>query len=82
MSRPYATAPAHERGATIEPACDVGGIGLGIGLHPARLGGLFGGVKIRIGLQLERIDPQVILKTIIMVRKYRRLRTGRHEFSC
>ena len=37
--------------------------------------------KITIGLQLERIDEQTILKTIIMVRKYKRLHTGRHEFG-
>lgn len=37
--------------------------------------------KIRIGLQLKCIDEQAILKTIIMIRKYKRLRTGRHEFG-
>ena len=37
--------------------------------------------KIRIGLQLERIDEQAILKTIIMIRKYKHLHTGRHEFG-
>ncbi|MGB5259961.1 MAG: hypothetical protein WBO34_05490 [Gammaproteobacteria bacterium] len=36
---------------------------------------------IRIGLQLERIDEQAILKTLIMIRKYKRLHIGRHEFS-
>jgi hypothetical protein len=37
--------------------------------------------KIRIGLQLDCIDEQAILKTIIMIRKYKRLHTGRHEFG-
>ncbi len=37
--------------------------------------------KVRIGLQLHRIDEQTIFKTIIMIRKYKRLHTGRHEFG-
>lgn len=37
--------------------------------------------KIRIGLHLDRIDEQTILKTIIMIRKYKHLHTGRHEFG-
>ena len=37
--------------------------------------------RIRIGLQLDHIDEPVILKTIIMVRNYKRLHTGRHEFA-
>lgn len=37
--------------------------------------------RITIGLDLTRIDPPALLKTIIMVRKYKRLRTGRHEFG-
>jgi hypothetical protein len=36
---------------------------------------------LRIGLNIERIDESVILKTIIMVRQYKRLREGRHEFG-
>ena len=36
---------------------------------------------IRIGLQLHSIDEQLISKTIIMIRKYKRLQTGRHVFS-
>jgi len=36
---------------------------------------------IRIGLSLERIDMPTILKTIIMVRKYKRLHTGYHAFN-
>ena len=37
--------------------------------------------RIDIGLALERIDTPALLKTIIMVRKYQRLHTGRHEFG-
>ena len=37
--------------------------------------------KVSIGLQLDRIDEQAILKTIIMIRKYKRLHAGRHEFG-
>jgi hypothetical protein len=36
---------------------------------------------IEIGLELDRIDEQAVLKTIIMIRKYKRLHTGRHEFG-
>lgn len=37
--------------------------------------------KITIVLDLESIDRPALLKTIIMVRKYKRLHTGRHEFG-
>ena len=37
--------------------------------------------RIRVGLQLDSIDEQAIRKTIIMIRKYKRLQTGRHVFS-
>ena len=37
--------------------------------------------NIRVGLQLDLIDLQTIHKTIIMIRKYKRLQTGRHEFA-
>jgi hypothetical protein len=37
--------------------------------------------KIMIVLDLEKIDRPALLKTIIMVRKYKRLHTGRHEFG-
>jgi hypothetical protein len=37
--------------------------------------------RIDIGLELEKIDTTTLLKTIIMVRKYKRLRAGRHEFG-
>ncbi len=36
---------------------------------------------ITIALPVERIDLPVIRKTIIMVRQYKRLRPGRHEFG-
>jgi hypothetical protein len=39
------------------------------------------GRRIRIGLNLSLIDEPVILKSIIMVRQYRRLAPGRHEFG-
>lgn len=39
------------------------------------------GVPIRIGLHVACIDQPTLLKTIIMVRNYKRLRTGKHEFG-
>lgn len=39
------------------------------------------GVPIRIGLGVPCIDRPTVLKTIIMVRNYKRLRPGRHEFG-
>ena len=36
---------------------------------------------IRIGLSLGRIDEPAILKTMIMIRKYKRLHTGYHVFN-
>jgi hypothetical protein len=41
--------------------------------HPLR--------RILIGLNVDRLDRATLLKTIIMIRKYRRLHCGRHEFS-
>ena len=37
--------------------------------------------SITIGLNVTAIDPPVLLKTTIMIRKYKRLHTGRHEFG-
>lgn len=37
--------------------------------------------EIRIGLRVPRIDAATIAKTVIMVRQYKRLRRGRHEFN-
>ncbi len=39
------------------------------------------GIPIKIGLAVPRIDRPTVLKTIIMVRNYKRLRSGRHEFG-
>jgi hypothetical protein len=39
------------------------------------------GRLIRIGLNLPIIDEPVILKTLIMIRQYKRLAPGRHEFG-
>jgi len=36
---------------------------------------------ISIGLAIEHIDLPVLRKTVIMIRNYRRLRPGRHEFG-
>jgi hypothetical protein len=37
--------------------------------------------RIRVGLNVAAIDAAVLLKTIIMVRKYKRLHTGRHDLG-
>ena len=34
-----------------------------------------------IGLNVARIDAPALLKTIIMIRKYKRLHCGRHEYG-
>lgn len=39
------------------------------------------GIPIRIGLGVACIDRPTVIKTIIMVRNYKRLRQGRHEFG-
>lgn len=39
------------------------------------------GIPITIGLRVVCIDRPTLLKTLIMVRSYKRLRTGRHEFG-
>jgi hypothetical protein len=39
------------------------------------------GRLIQIGLNLPVIDETVILKTLIMIRQYKRLAPGRHEFG-
>ena len=36
---------------------------------------------LTVGLALERIDPPAILKTVIMIRNYKRLRAGRHAWQ-
>jgi hypothetical protein len=37
--------------------------------------------KLRVGLNVPRIDAVTLHKTIIMIRNYKRLRPGRHEFA-
>jgi hypothetical protein len=39
------------------------------------------GRAIRVALDIPRIDEPAILRTIIMIRNYKRLRPGRHEFG-
>jgi hypothetical protein len=39
------------------------------------------GVPLIVGLALARIDRPAIEKMIIMMRNYKRLRTGRHEYG-
>lgn len=39
------------------------------------------GRRIEIGLNLKSIDKGAIIKTIIMVRQYKRLAAGRHEYG-
>ena len=39
------------------------------------------GIPITIGLAVPLIDRSVVEKTIIMIRKYKRLHDGRHEFG-
>jgi hypothetical protein len=38
-------------------------------------------VPITVGLQVERIDPPTVRKAMIMIRRYKRLRHGRHEYG-
>lgn len=39
------------------------------------------GVPMRIGLNVPCIDRPTVLKAVIMVRNYKRLHRGRHEFG-
>lgn len=39
------------------------------------------GRRINIGLALDKIEQPTIIKTMIMIRQYKRLRAGRHEFG-
>jgi hypothetical protein len=39
------------------------------------------GRAVTVALDLPRIDEPAILSTIIMIRQYKRLRRGRHEFG-
>lgn len=40
-----------------------------------------GGIPIAIGLQVKRIDLPTARKAVIMIRRYKRLRRGRHEYG-
>lgn len=40
-----------------------------------------GGVPIAVGLPVAAIDEPTIRKAMIMIRQYRRLRRGRHEYG-
>ena len=37
--------------------------------------------QLIVGLNLNKIDEAAILRTIIMIRKYKRLHLGRHEYG-
>mgnify|MGYP000389068616 CR=1 FL=1 len=39
------------------------------------------GRTLRVALDIEQIDEPAILRTIIMIRQYKRLHEGRHEFG-
>ena len=39
------------------------------------------GRALRVALDIEQIDEPAILRTIIMIRQYKRLHEGRHEFG-
>ena len=39
------------------------------------------GVALGVGLGVALIDEATVLRTIIMIRNYKRLRPGRHEFG-
>ena len=38
-------------------------------------------LPITIGLNVPKLDAAVIEKTTIMIRNYKRLQTGRHEYG-
>jgi len=38
-------------------------------------------IPVRVGLRIARLDVAAVLKTGIMLRNYRRLRPGRHEWT-
>ncbi len=37
--------------------------------------------KLKVGLNVPRIDEATLRKTIIMIRNYKRLHSGRHEYE-
>jgi hypothetical protein len=40
-----------------------------------------GGSPIAVGLQVPRIDLPTVRKAVIMIRRYKRLRRGRHDYG-
>lgn len=38
------------------------------------------GIPLHIGLRVTRIDEPTVRKAVIMIRRYKRLRRGRHEW--
>lgn len=40
-----------------------------------------GGRVVHVGLAIPAIDAAVVLRAIVMLRQYKRLRVGRHEFG-
>ena len=38
-------------------------------------------VPITVGLPVERIDPPTVRKAMVMIRRYKRLRRGRHKYG-
>lgn len=43
-----------------------------------RIDGIF---RLEVGLNIKQIDQPAIERTIIMIRKYKRLQLGRHEYG-
>lgn len=39
------------------------------------------GMHLRVGLAVPCIDAATVLRTLMMIRQYKRLRPGRHEFG-
>jgi hypothetical protein len=39
------------------------------------------GIPIAVGLQVPRIDLPTVRKAVIMIRRYKRLRRGRHDYG-
>lgn len=72
---------------TLEQACRERQSGRWPGAGPGlrqfiEVGSVDNGIRtLRIGLNVERIDEPVILKAIIMIRQYKRLHEGCHEYG-
>ena len=45
------------------------------------MGSIDGSLRLKVGLDLPAIDEPTIKKTIIMIRNYKRLKPGRHEWG-